>query len=83
MTFEENNAIFDLSTTADQTREVLGLLFDSYFQLSGLSAAEQVFYLNGYARIQNVLASVLNQIETIADGLDALADIKPVEGESA
>lgn len=54
---------------------------NTIFELS--VTADQTRGFRMYARIQNVLSSVLNQIETIADGLDALADIKPVEGESA
>lgn len=83
MTFEESNTIFELSVTADQTRDVLGLLSQRYFQKAHLDDTERWDFVNGYEHMCNVLSLVEHQVCTLARALDDLADIEPVSGESA
>lgn len=83
MTFEESNTILELSVTADQTRDVLGLLSERYFQKAHLDDTERWDFVNGYEHMCNVLSLVEHQVCTLARALDDLADIEPVSGESA
>lgn len=83
MTFEESTKICDLSITADQTRDVLGLLIERYFQTARMDDTERWDFVNGHEQMCNVLSLVEHQVHTIARALDDLADIEPVSGESA
>lgn len=83
MTFEESNTIFELSVTADQTRDVLGLLIERYFQTARMDDTERWDFVNGHEQMCNVLSLVEHQVHTIARTLDDLAGISPVSGESA
>lgn len=62
MTFEESNTIFELSVTADQTRDVLGLLSQRYFQKAHLDDTERWDFVNGYEHMCNVLSLVEHQV---------------------
>lgn len=83
MTFEESNTIFELSVTADQTRDVLGLLIERYFQTARMDDTERWDFVNGHEQMCNVLSLVEHQVCTLAHALDDLADIEPVSGEFA
>ena len=73
MTFEESNTILELSVTADQTRDVLGLLIERYFQTARMDDTERWDFVNGYEHMCNVLSLVEHQVHTIARTLDDLA----------
>lgn len=83
MTFEESTKICELSITADQTRDVLGLLIERYFQTARMDDTERGDFVNGHEQMRNVLSLVEHQVHTIARTLDDLAGISPVSGESA
>lgn len=83
MTFEESTKICELSITADQTRDVLGLLIERYFQTARMDDTERWDFVNGHEQMCNVLSLVEHQVCTLARALDDLAGIEPVEGESA
>lgn len=83
MTFEESTKICELSITADQTRDVLGLLIERYFQTARMDDTERWDFVNGYEHMCNVLSLVEHQVHTIARTLDDLAGISPVSGEFA
>lgn len=83
MTFEESTKICELSITADQTRDVLGLLIERYFQTARMDDTERWDFVNGHEQMRNVLSLVEHQVHTIARTLDDLAGISPVSGESA
>jgi|GEM_PF-5540807 len=83
MTSEESTKICDLSITADQTRDVLGLLIERYFQDTHVDDIDRLNFLDGYEKMCNVLSLVEHQVCTLARALDDLAGIEPVEGESA
>ena len=83
MTFEESTKICELSITADQTRDVLGLLIERYFQTARMDDTERWDFVNGHEQICNVLSLGEHQVCTLARALDDLAGIEPVEGEFA
>ena len=83
MTFEESTKICELSITADQTRDVLGLLIERYFQTARIDDTERWDFVNGYEHMCNVLSLVEHQVCTLARALGDLAGIEPVSGESA
>lgn len=83
MTFEESTKICELSITADQTRDVLGLLIERYFQTTRMDDTERWGFVNGHEQMRNVLSLVEHQVCTLARALDDLAGISPVSGESA
>lgn len=83
MTFEESTKICELSITADQMRDVLGLLIERYFQTARMDDTERWDFVNGHEQKCNVLSLVEHQVCTLARALDDLAGISPVSGESA
>ena len=83
MTFEENTKICELSITADQTRDVLGLLIERYFQTARMDGTERWHFVNGHEQMCTVLSLLEHPVCTLARALDDLAGISPVSGESA
>lgn len=83
MTSEESTKICELSITADQTRDVLGLLIERYFQTARMDDTERWDFVNGHEQMCNVLSLVEHQVCTLSRALDDLAGISPVSGESA
>lgn len=83
MTFEECDAIFDLSVTADQTREVLNLLHERYFQRNRLDDIGREDFIQGYTQIGTVLSLISSQVTNLARSLENLADTAHLTQESA
>lgn len=74
MTFEECDIIFELSITANQTREVLDLLCGRYFQRDKMNDIECGLFVRGYAQMDAVLSLVSNQVTYLAHSLNNLVD---------